>query len=239
VVLGRVFRFNVTEVDMPGTQWVGGKWQLGLTPANRRRVLHLLLEEYKEVNADWRLRDKYVEDKFMQSVFVFTLISALLAAVATAFAHFNGLRDMLPLAFPIGFVLFGVLFFFAVVMLISLVKDTYYRDGSERMSRLLLNALQVELDCDCISVFRKEAEDPKDPYPVPEKSGPFVRKIKAPSDGKAKLGMPHWMERSFSRRRTFKWITAYYTLVTFLCLAVSLACLVCWIAKVGYQPRAL
>ena len=217
---------------MPGTKWIDGKWVLGLSPTNRDKTLDLLMEEYKEVNADWRLRDKYVEDKFIQSVFVFTLISALLAAAITAIAHSVSAREVLPVALPVGFVLFGVLFFFALVMLISLVKDTYYRDGSERMSRLLLNALQAELECDCISVFRKEAEDPRDPRPVPERSGPFIRKIKAPSDGMARLGMPHWLERSLSRRMTFRWITAYYGLVTLLCLAVSLGCLALWIAGV-------
>jgi len=234
VLLGRVFRLNSTEVDMSGTSWQSGKWVLGLTQANRDRTLDLLVDEYKEVNADWRLRDKYVEDKFIQSVFVFTLISALLAAAITTAAESEALQKALPVALPVGFVLFGVLFFFALVMLISLVKDTYYRDGSERMSRLLLNALQLELGCYCISGFRKEAEDSRVPYPVPERSGPFIRKIKAPSDGKAKLGMPHWLEKRLSHCHTFRWITAYFTLVTFLCLAVSIACLVCWIAKVGY-----
>jgi len=214
-----------------GTRWENGKWVLGLTQSNRDDTLALLTEEYKEVNADWRLRDKYVEDKFMQSVFVFALIATLLAAVVTALhvVPEGTLRSALPLAYPAGFVLFSTLFFFAFVMLISLVKDTYYRDGSERMARLLLGVIEAELGCNCISVLRQAAEDPLRRDHPAEGFGPFTRKIQAPAEGRAKLGMPFSMERVLSRRKTFRWITAYYGLVTLGCLALSLISLTLWI----------
>ncbi len=212
------------------TEWQEGKWVLNLEDTKREQVCNLLIEEYKEVNLDWRMRDKYVEDKFIGSIFVFSLISTLVAFVITAS---DGPRGGVFFAdfsyYLVGSVFFGVLFFFGLVMLISLVKDTYYRNGSERMSRLLLNVLEVELGSDCISVLRREAEDPEARDDIPARHGPFTRKIKAPVEGKAKLGIPLAVEKLLSRRMTFRWITAFYALVTMGCLAISLSCLVLWI----------
>jgi hypothetical protein len=212
--------------------------------ANKDEIIKLLLEEYRECSADWRLRDKYVEDKFMHSVFVFTLVSTLLAA---AFGAINLWRGILPEAVlallpPIGTVLFGVLFFFVFVMLVSLVKDTYYRDGSQIMAQHLLAMLQSGLDCHCISeliedltvnhyIAKWEARgllmgSPQSLVPLR-----FTRKINAAPGEKRKLGMPFCVEKLLVDRGTFRWITAYYGLVAFGCLAASLTSLVFWIVR--------
>ena len=195
------------------------------------RSWDLLLEEYRQCCKDWRLRDKYVEDKFIQSVFFFTFVAALAAATATALDHLRNLfSGLLPL---IAFVLFAVLFLFALVMLISLVKDTYYRDGSARMIERLLHQLEFELgDSQPITDLLAELGEnhlivPYKPWRVGRS---FTRKITATAEEVSSLGIGKPLQQCLSGRPTFKWITFYYGVVTVACLAVSIAGLVLWIA---------
>jgi hypothetical protein len=228
------------EVRMANTTWNAGRWNLGLDAVTdqekKSQCIRLLIEEFKEVSCDWRLRDKYVEDKFIHSVFLFTMIAALIGIAIRFFADSSigeiGVVDsIVSFGMPAGFVVFGVLFFFALVMLISLVKDTYYRDGSERLSRLILSALEAELDFNAISVLRAVAADPGPTDAIfGDEFGPFTRKIKAPPESKAKTGIPLPVESFLSRRRTFRWITAFYTSVTVGCLALSITFLVIWVS---------
>lgn len=106
------------------------------------RVKHLdvLMAEYKEQCADWRMRDGYMETKFTRSAFVFSaisLVSSVFLAGGLDVEKYN------PVAIFLVFFLSGL---YTFVMLVSIVKDIYYRDGSMLAAARLLRCIEEHPD---------------------------------------------------------------------------------------------
>ena len=98
--------------------------------------LELLQEEYKQLCADWRMRDDYIQTKFIRSVFVYSLLGAAVGWL------FEPGQDHWP--FLIGVLALGI--GYTVIMLVSVAKDTYYRNGTAEAIEVVLKALETCVD---------------------------------------------------------------------------------------------
>jgi len=124
-----------------------------LTEAKKAR----LEAEYRECSEDWRLRDKYVLDKLPAAGILFGLLGV---ALGTLPPETHLIKVLL--------VLIGGLF--SIVLSISVAKDTYYRDGTEKLLRHLSARLGINNSLQTL----KSLEDFEDLQ--------FTRKIKIKRD---------------------------------------------------------
>jgi len=111
----------------------------------------ILIEEYRQWSADWRLRDEYVERKFLSAAFYITVFLGLIGWFVSSFRNIGGGSESSgsPLwssTFPgiALLVLFLILAGYTLFMLISLVKDVSYRDGTRQMIIRVLRELEDE-----------------------------------------------------------------------------------------------
>ncbi len=155
-----------------------------------------LIIEYGQLCEDWRSRDRYVLDKLGAAGILFGLLGVALGTIpSTAWV------------IKLGLVLIGALFSF--ILSISIAKDTYYRDGTEK----LLKCLSAQLG---ISGYLKSEESLKDVEGLE-----FTRKIAIKSD-KYLLRLPKglkWLQNPLLKRSTFTWILVFY-LVSFFIFAI-------------------
>lgn len=155
--------------------------------------------EYRECIQDWRWRDKYVLDKLPAAGILFGLLGVALGMIPAG-------------EYIIKLCLLIIGAFFAFILSISVVKDTYYRDGSEK----LLRSLSARLGINSSLQTLESLEDFEDLQ--------FTRKIKIQRD-KYSLRLPNWLkwlENPLLNRGTFTWIFLFYftALVIFLILIV-------------------
>jgi len=264
--------------------------------------IQLLFEEYKQQSIDWWNRDKYVEDKFIRCIFLFSLILAVTAGVLGEYSdvllrapntievdsqrlegivefEFEG-DHLVPSAASIDATLtpadvsddeapqsvsssspqnaspFGLLiaffigyFFlalFARCMVISLVKDVHYRDGSQWAILALQKEIEENIDTPDKArlpreIFEELAEKKEKYKPKYEETGHLEfkhpRKLCAYIDSATQVNVGiagawrRWNQQRLSKITTFKWITSFYwTFYLFACFAT-----VFWIALLIYH----
>ena len=129
--------------------------------------------EYKECSQDWRLRDKYVLDKLSAAGILFMLLGVALGTIP-------------PTAWgvKIGLLVIGALFSF--ILSISVAKDTYFPDGSEK----LLGRLSAQLGIYSSLQILKSLEGFDDGLNFEELQ--FPRKIRIQRD-KYSIPLPNWL----------------------------------------------
>ncbi len=96
-------------------------------------VRNLLTEEYRQLCADWRARDQYMQTKLSGSSFAFAVLAWVAKDVLTSCRH-----EMLWLG--MGAALLAALY--ALLMYLSVAKDALYRRGTERAMNLVFDRLQ-------------------------------------------------------------------------------------------------
>ena len=89
-----------------------------------------LRDEYRECCEDWRWRDKYVLDKLSAAGILFMLLGVALGTIP---------RE----SYIIRLCLLAIGAAFSLILSISVAKDIYYRDGSEKLLRRLSAQLDI------------------------------------------------------------------------------------------------
>ena len=160
----------------------------------------LLKIEYKELCQDWRMRDKYVHDKLGMVGVLFALLGLAIAGIS---------RDQHLIRLLLA--LMGV--FFTLVVSISVFKDIYYRDGTQRLLECLSSYMGIEgllKELECQTKIDSDLR--------------FSRKIKVEVKNTSlkTLRMPGGLKEILSKKDTFKWIFCFYLacLTVFLFLAI-------------------
>lgn len=153
-----------------------------------------LESEYRECCQDWRWRDKYVLDKLGAAGILFGLVGVALGTIP-------------PTAWvvKIGLLIIGA--FFSFILSISVIKDTYYRDGTEKLLRRLSARLGINNSLQAL----KSLEGFDDGLNFQELQ--FPRKISIQRD-KSSLMIPKRLRDWLLDRGTFRWILGFY-LVSF------------------------
>lgn len=173
-----------------------------LTKAERAK----LELEYRELCEDWRWRDKYVLDKLGVAGILFGLLGVALGTIpSTAWV------------IKLCLVLIGALFSF--ILSISIAKDTYYRDGTEKLLRRLSAQLGIRSSLRAL-VSLEDVEDLE-----------FTRKIEIKRD-KYSLRLPKWfkwLQNPLLNRKTFRWILAFYLTAFLIFISLFILILVNWI----------
>ena len=105
--------------------------------------ISLLMAEYKEQSADWRMRDGYMEMKFTRSAFVFSVFGL---AASILFAEGIGSSNVSLQVAILG--IFVVAIVYTFIMLTSIHKDTYYRNGSMVAANTLLQCIEEHIVCE-------------------------------------------------------------------------------------------
>ncbi|MDI6814695.1 MAG: hypothetical protein QMC90_01215 [Dehalococcoidales bacterium] len=169
----------------------------------------LLESEYRECCEDWRWRDKYVLDKLSAAGILFMLLGVALGTVPPE-------RPLIKLCLLLIGSLFGL------ILSISVAKDTYYRDGTEK----LLRRLSARLGIDSSLQTLKSLEGFDDGLNFQELQ--FPRKISIQRD-KSSLLLPERLRNWLLGQATFRWILAFYlgSLLIFAILFILI--LVNWI----------
>ena len=149
-----------------------------------------LESEYRECCEDWRRRDKYVLDKLFAAGIVFMSLGVALGATPPD-------RSLIRLV-----VLFvGNLFW--LVLVISTVKDMYYRDGTEKLLRRLSAQLSINSSLQALESL-KSFDDGLDFQGLR-----FPRKISIQRD-KSSILLPKRVRNWLLDQATFRWILAFY-----------------------------
>lgn len=165
----------------------------------------ILESEYIELCKDWRSRDKYVLDKLTTTGILFALLGLALATVP---------EDKYPIKLLI--VSIGTLFSFTLC--VSIFKDVYYRDGTEKLLRVLCEYL-------CI---KGTMENLKSQVNFQGDVG-FPRKIRMYSrDAPETLGISPCLKGFFKNRTTFNWIFYFYFGCFWFFLVLTLFILFTW-----------
>lgn len=154
---------------------------------------HLLELEYREVCQDWRQRDKYVLDKLSTSGLLFGLIGI-------AFGTIGEGHEIIELCI----LLIGI--FFSFMLAISVAKDTYYRDASEKLG----GSLALRLG---IPDYLQKIEPLVSKLYVDKKGDKstlnFPRKISIKRD-ESSIMVWGRLRDTLLDRTTFNWILAFY-----------------------------
>lgn len=148
--------------------------------------------EYRECCQDWRWRDKYVLDKLGAAGILFMLLGVALGLIEEAWVV------------KLGLLLIGA--FFSFILSISVAKDTYYRDGTEKLLRRLSARLGISGSLKTLESL-EEFEDLQ-----------FTRKIKIQRD-KYSLRLPSWLkwlQNPLLNQKTFQWILIFYLVSLFI-----------------------
>lgn len=145
--------------------------------------------EYIELCKDWRSRDKYVLDKLSATGILFVLLGLAMATVP---------QDDYLTRFILGFM--GT--FFSFILCLSIYKDIYYRDSTEKLIKCLSEWLGVGYSLHiigCSSGYENELK--------------FTRKVRK------KEG--HWIGKIFRGPSTF-WVLLFFYVVLFLIFLIFL-----------------
>lgn len=156
-----------------------------------------LESEYKELCQDWRWRDKYVLDKLAAAGILFGLLGVAIGIIP-------------PTAWAVKLFLLSIGALFSIILSISVAKDTYYRDGTEKLVRRLSarlginSSLQTLKSLDLKSYFNDGLNF---------RELQFLRKISIQRN-RSSLIIPSPLRNWLLNRATFRWILAFY-LVSF------------------------
>lgn len=145
--------------------------------------------EYIELCKDWRSRDKYVLDKLSATGILFVLLGLAMATVP---------QDDYLTRFILGFM--GTLFSF--ILCLSIYKDIYYRDGTEKLIKCLSEWLGVRYSLHIIGCSNGYENKLK-----------FTRKVRK-EEG-------HWLGKIFRGLPTF-WSFLFFYVVLFLIFLIFL-----------------
>ncbi len=146
--------------------------------------------EYRELCEDWRWRDKYVLDKLAAAGVLFGLLGFAISNIPE-----NNHLIKLCLLFIGGL--------FSIILSISVIKDTYYRDGTEK----LLRRLSAQLGINSSLQSLKSLKGFKDGLNF--KKLQFSRKISI-NPNKSSLKIPPWLRNCLLKQPTFGWILVFY-----------------------------
>jgi len=153
-----------------------------------------LASEYKECCEDWRLRDRYVLDKLSAAGILFALVGVASGTIPEG-SHL------------IRLFLLGIGGLFSLILTISITKDIYYRDGTERLMRRLCVRLGVA------SALQRLGElpvfDGLDTYINSPQDSQFPRKVGMDRD-RSLPELPRPLRNWLLNRHTFRWILAFY-----------------------------
>jgi len=186
---------------------------------DHRAPLEWLLTEYTQTAEDWRTRDRYKQEKFMGSVFVFSAAGFLLSeAVPTLAGRPWGCLAMAGV--------FVTLAFYTFVMLFSVTKDQTFRNGSELLMRSLAAEIErITRDDEGTPVSAilarlhaaHQIDIPKNYYAFPRRIKPTRQSGLLPKVG---LGEP--ITERLTKLHTAQWLSWFYVLllVGFVALAV-------------------
>lgn len=202
--------------------------------------IDLLMAEYKEQCADWRMRDGYMEMKFTRSAFVFSVFGL---AASVLFAE--GIRSS-NVSLQVAILgIFLVAFVYTFIMLISIYKDTYYRNGSMVAASTLLKCIEEHIVCEesgredlvrqrlqnaefeegtiemILAALSKHGEAERKDAPLPSdclSTADFDSDKSEPKHFLRKLRPPKqftrgWTQRLFHKRQTELWIKFFYSMV--------------------------
>jgi len=181
--------------------------------------------EYKELCQDWRSRDKHVLDKLSATGILFALLGLAMATVP---------KCEYPVRLLLGFI--GT--FFSLILSISIFKDIYYREGTEKLLICLSKHLCIEKSLHnlnyqkCLKLERQQyfKNDLKFPRKIKIdleevfKSG----KITKSEEPLGSLAFPKCLKIILSNRTTFNWIFYFYFASFFIFLFVTLKILYDW-----------
>lgn len=161
-----------------------------------------LRDEYRECCEDWRSRDKYVLDKLSAAGILFMLLGVALGTIP---------RE----SYIIKLFLLAIGGLFSLILAISVAKDTYYRDGTEKLLRRLCAQLGISSSLQILKSL-KDFDDGLD-----FQDFQFPRKISIQRD-KSSLVIPKRLRDWLLDRGTFKWILAFYlgSLIIFVILFI-------------------
>jgi hypothetical protein len=180
----------------------------------------VLLEEYRQASEDWRFRDDYVERKFMQSTFYFTVVAAALGAAA-AFVSEQPPAATVRVFSGVGLGLFLMMGSFTYSMLVSLIKDVAFRDGSQQLIIHLLDRLRRDYGVDTgRSILpQMRAEGTIDaPCEVILNQQEFPRKVRARPPYIAHLGIPDSFRDWLRKKHTFEHFVVFHVLALLGCV---------------------
>lgn len=169
-----------------------------------------LRDEYRECCVDWRWRDKYVLDKLSAAGILFMLLGVALGTIP---------RE----SYIIRLCLLAIGSLFSLLLVISIAKDTYYRDGSEKLVRRLSAQLGISDSLQTLKSL-KGFDDGLNFQDLQ-----FPRKISIKRD-KSSLALPKRLRNWLLDRRTFKLILAFYLgslsifTILFILILVNLIC---------------
>lgn len=178
---------------------------------NQREAEGARLEsEYRECCQDWRWRDKYVLDKLGVAGILFMLLGVALGTIP-------------PGSYIVKLCLLIIGGLFSLILSISVAKDTYYRDGTEKLLRRLSNQLSINSSLQTL----ESLEGFDDGLNFQELQ--FPRKISIQRD-KSSLAVPKPLRNWLLNQRTFRWILGFYLVsfavfvILFILILVNLIC---------------
>jgi len=159
--------------------------------ANQREAEEAKLEaEYRECCQDWRWRDKYVLDKLGAAGILFGLLGVALGIIP-------------PGSHIIKLFLLLIGSFFSIILSISVAKDTYYRDGTEKLLRRLSTQLNINNSLQTLESLQGFDDG------LNFQELQFPRKISIQRD-KSSIALPKRLRDWLLNQRTFRWILAFY-----------------------------
>lgn len=153
-----------------------------------------LEREYPELCQDWRWRDKYVLDKLPTAGILFTLLGIAIYYIP-------------PTLWWLKLCLLTLGSLYAIVLSISVAKDTYYRDGTEKLLRRLIAQLGIHSSLRALYLMSRINDG------LYLRELRFPRKISIQRD-KSSIRLPQRLRNWLLDRKTFRWILAFY-LVSF------------------------
>ncbi len=154
-----------------------------------------LESEYRELCRDWWERDKNVLARLPAAGILFTLLGVAVYYIPSTLWWLK----LCPLSI-------GSLY--SLVLNISVAKDIYYRDGTEKLLRRLSARLGIDSSLQSLKSL-KGFDDGLDLHELQ-----FPRKIRIQPDKFSLSPLPQWLTKRLVARRTFRWILAFY-LVSF------------------------
>ncbi len=169
-----------------------------------------LLTEYQQLCEDWRSRDRYVVDKLGAAGILFGLLGVALGTIPSS-------------AWLIKLILVLIGAFFSLLLSISIAKDTYYRDGTEK----LLKRLSAKLSLNDSLQTLKALEGFNDGLDFSKLK--FLRKIKIQPDKSSlviRTWFRKWLRKWLLKQQTFSWILAFYLISFFIFVILFILILV-------------
>jgi len=178
--------------------------------------------EYRECCQDWRWRDKYVLDKLSAAGILFMLLGVALGTIPE--------DDYLDYLIKLFLLIIGGLFCF--ILTISVAKDIYYRDGTQKLVEKLAAQLGIVGSLRALggwhnillkSKFKSEKlQFPRKISIKPDKSSLVIR-----------WWFPKWLRNFLLNKPTFGLILAFYLAALLIFAILIILILVNWIWKLS------